>query len=327
MKDNKPLISIIIPTYNRANLISKTLDSVKQQTFKNWECIVVDDGSKDNTEELLESYITNDNRIRFIKRPNHLPKGANACRNYGFKISKGDYINWFDSDDIMHANKLEVQLQSLKSNPKSPYNICQSKWFDKENNKDLGLRSRTIDSKNRLEDYCLYNIVWLTTAPLWRKDFIHAHSLKFNEDLKQSQEYEFHIKALSISDDYAIVNEPLLTLIKHKDAISANIFEDVKIESNLTVKEYVTKIHVANFRNLGKLKWLEIITLYYKELLVHKKIKYAKKTIPLIFTTLKQVDISLIIKILFKTKILLAYLSFSLTGKGYTLVKPLTQQS
>ena len=97
---NNPLVSIIIPTYNRAHFIGETLESVIAQTYENWECIVVDDGSTDYTDELMEYYCKKDTRIQYHHRPDIKPRGANACRNYGFGVSKGEYINWFDSDDL-----------------------------------------------------------------------------------------------------------------------------------------------------------------------------------------------------------------------------------
>ena len=82
---NNPLVSIIIPTYNRAHFIGETLESVLAQTYHNWECIVIDDGSTDYTDELMEFYCEKDSRIQYYHRPSHKPKGANACRNYGFE--------------------------------------------------------------------------------------------------------------------------------------------------------------------------------------------------------------------------------------------------
>jgi glycosyltransferase involved in cell wall biosynthesis len=96
-----PLISIIIPTYNRAQVISKTLESIIAQTFTDWECIIVDDGSTDNTEEVIDNYIKKDSRFRYFKRPQDRIKGPNSCRNFGFELSKGSWINWFDSDDLL----------------------------------------------------------------------------------------------------------------------------------------------------------------------------------------------------------------------------------
>src|SRR5688572_29060991 len=100
-----PLISIIIPTYNRALMLEETLDSIIAQTYKNWECIVVDDGSTDATDKLMAEYIDRDSRFQYHHRPKDRLPGGNAARNYGFEISKGNFIQWFDSDDYMMANK------------------------------------------------------------------------------------------------------------------------------------------------------------------------------------------------------------------------------
>lgn len=90
------LVSIIIPTYNRAHLIGETLDSVLAQTYTNWECIIVDDGSSDNTDEVVGAYVKKDNRFKYYHRPDeHLP-GGNGARNFGFKMSQGEYVNWLD---------------------------------------------------------------------------------------------------------------------------------------------------------------------------------------------------------------------------------------
>ena len=76
--ENK-LISIIIPTYNRAHLIGETLNSLLAQTYKDWECIIVDDGSTDDTNNVVEEYVAQDNRFIFVYRPRDRRKGANAC--------------------------------------------------------------------------------------------------------------------------------------------------------------------------------------------------------------------------------------------------------
>jgi glycosyltransferase involved in cell wall biosynthesis len=90
------MVSVIIPVFNRAELISETLNSIIEQTYKNWEFIVIDDGSTDYTDELLKFYCEKDSRISFYHLPKDQPKGANACRNYGFEMSSGEYVKWFD---------------------------------------------------------------------------------------------------------------------------------------------------------------------------------------------------------------------------------------
>src|SRR5699024_7007376 len=108
MKKNKmsALISIIIPTFNRAHLIGETLDSIIAQTYQNWECIVVDDGSTDNTDEVLKAYCEKDPRFVFITKPKQLLPKPSASRNLGIKLSKANFINFLDSDDLMLAHKI-----------------------------------------------------------------------------------------------------------------------------------------------------------------------------------------------------------------------------
>lgn len=119
------IVSIIIPTYNRAHHIGETLDSIIAQTYRNWECIVVDDGSCDYTTELMEFYCEHDSRIQYHHRPKEKPKGANSCRNYGFELSKGKYIQWLDSDDLLSTKKIEFQVILLENNK---MHIATAKW-------------------------------------------------------------------------------------------------------------------------------------------------------------------------------------------------------
>ncbi|OBX21232.1 hypothetical protein A9996_07590 [Gelidibacter algens] len=121
-----PLISIIIPTYNRAYIISETLDSIIAQTYAYWECIVVDDGSDDNTSEVMKAYCECDNRIQYHKRPENIIKGASSCRNYGIKRSEGEYIQFLDSDDVLNKVKLEEQINVITKADK--FSIATCKW-------------------------------------------------------------------------------------------------------------------------------------------------------------------------------------------------------
>ena len=100
-----PLVSIVIPLYNRAELIAETLQSVLMQFYQNWECIVVDDGSTDNSFQVIKSLFEKDNRIKVYER-NREPKGASTCRNIGIEKSNGEYIIFLDSDDLLDSDSL-----------------------------------------------------------------------------------------------------------------------------------------------------------------------------------------------------------------------------
>jgi len=121
---NNPLVSIIIPTFNRAHLIGETLDSIMAQTYTNWECIIVDDGSTDGTDKVMAEYIAKDPRFQYHHRPKDRLPGGNAARNYGFEVSKGEYVNWFDSDDIMLPSKLKVKIKHFEKNKNLDVVFC-----------------------------------------------------------------------------------------------------------------------------------------------------------------------------------------------------------
>lgn len=108
------LVSVIIPTYNRCHFITETITSIQNQSHKTWEIIVVDDGSDDGTEKLMEEICMTDPRISYFKRPTNFPKGAAGCRNFGLNKSKGKYIQWLDDDDLISLEKFENQISALE---------------------------------------------------------------------------------------------------------------------------------------------------------------------------------------------------------------------
>jgi len=186
----QPLVSIIIPTYNRAHLIGETLDSVINQNYQNWECIAVDDGSIDHTDQLMGFYSCIDPRIKYYHRPPHLPKGANSCRNYGFTLSKGEYINFFDSDDLMEPDKLVKQINAFEGDVEIDFSLCEYSLHDyKMRLKHL----RPYDSDNLLINYITEKAFFNLQTTLFRRSSIKT---KFDETLFKAQELEFFLRFL-----------------------------------------------------------------------------------------------------------------------------------
>lgn len=116
-----PKVSIIIPCYNQARFLPDALASVLAQTLEDWECIVVDDGSTDNTREISLDFCTTDSRITYIEQNN---LGLSAARNSGLKAATGKYIQFLDSDDLITPNKLEEQLHVLENSQNKRLSIC-----------------------------------------------------------------------------------------------------------------------------------------------------------------------------------------------------------
>ena len=224
---SNPEISIIIPTFNRGELLGETLDSIITQTFKDWECIVVDDGSTDHTAELLEFYMERDLRFFYHRRPENRPKGANACRNFGFEICNGKYINWFDSDDLMHPEKLRIQLEALKTSSES-FSVCQNLIFEDSLENILGYRTEKIYSKSAFFDYLTMGMGFMTPSVLWKRKFLREMDKLFDEELQAAQEWEFHLRALDKNTDYLTEDEPLVYIRKNPQGITYNNSEDFR---------------------------------------------------------------------------------------------------
>ncbi|MFT5237208.1 MAG: teichuronic acid biosynthesis glycosyltransferase TuaG [Ulvibacter sp.] len=112
--EQNPLISIITPLYNAENFIAETIISIQNQTYSNWEVLIVDDCSTDLSSQVVEKLELTDSRIHFIR--NDVNKGASDCRNQGAGLAKGEYIAFLDADDLWHSEKLEKQLQFMQAN-------------------------------------------------------------------------------------------------------------------------------------------------------------------------------------------------------------------
>lgn len=111
---NKPLVSVIVPTYNRAYCLGATIDSVLAQTYSTLELLVIDDGSSDQTRELVENQYGHDPRVRYVYQTN---AGVSAARNHGFRLAQGDFVALIDSDDLWEPWKLELQVAAFDRLP------------------------------------------------------------------------------------------------------------------------------------------------------------------------------------------------------------------
>ena len=289
-KDPDSKVSIIIPSYNRAAFLGETLDSIRAQTYLNWECQVIDDGSTDHTAELLEFYMERDPRFFYHKRPETRLKGANACRNFGFEICNGEYVNWFDSDDLMHPGKLEKQINMLKSSD-GEFCVCQSSVFEQDLNEKMDLRFQDIKSEDFFYDYLIMKIGWLTQSPLWRKDFLDTLKYLFDEDLPAAQEWEFHLRILDKVNDYSILEETLVYLRKHECGITYNRKNDLREWGYFLarLKIYQNKELELGRREVDYLKGYLLNT--FKKMLV-KKNKYAFKAWKTFIIPEKRIDFS-----------------------------------
>lgn len=255
------MISIIIPTYNRSNLLGDTLESILAQTYIHWECLVVDDGSTDYTAELIEFYQNKDARIRYYRRPNEFHRGANSCRNLGLTLAKGEFINWFDSDDLMLEDFLEKHMKILNKE-KCSCSISNLKVFE-QNIEDayFFLDNKSTNGKI-LIDYITGKINLGVQCILWRKDFIF--NFKFDESLFRAQELDFHFRVMQDKRfEACFLNETLSFLRRHNNSLTANYnaFNINSISSELNVR--ISIIRYCTRLNLDREILRKVLDMYF----------------------------------------------------------------
>jgi len=129
-----PLISIIVPCYNQSLYMRETLDCLKNQTYQNWECVIVNDGSTDNTLEIAKEYVANDHRYILVNKANG---GLADARNAGIKASHGHYILPLDSDDLIEPSYTDKAIACLEQHPEIALVYCKAKFFDDINDEWL----------------------------------------------------------------------------------------------------------------------------------------------------------------------------------------------
>ncbi len=235
-------VSIIIPTYNRAHLIGKTLDSVLAQTYKNWECIVVDDRSTDDTEDVLLEYLNKDLRFSYYQRPCEKLKGANACRNIGLDNAVGEYIIFFDSDDLMTENHLEVKVDGIQTYD-CDYVITKTKYFNHTNdgiNKYYQFDKFPITPHN----YVVQKINWLTYDICLKTSI--AKSISFNENLQSGQEYNYFSKLVYISTKGKFINKVVTLRRFHKDSIRSKLNTKTKRAKSYSIANWYTYLEIKH---------------------------------------------------------------------------------
>ena len=218
---DQPLVSIIIPTHNRAHLIGETLDSICDQTYDNWECIIVDDGSSDNTDEVVDSDVQKDSRFRYFHRPEEHLSGGNGARNYGFEVSQGEYVNWFDSDDLMKERFLQSKVEFANEN-EIDFSISQTVNFT-DKNTYLKIKKYKLNSKNHISllNFINQHIYWMTPDFFVRRKIVKA--IDFSEKLKSGQETNFFIKFLTLNAKGRFLGEVLTLRRIHEDSIRKSI--------------------------------------------------------------------------------------------------------
>lgn len=233
-----PLVSIIVPCYNQAQYLPETLDSVLAQTYNNWECIIVNDGSPDNTEEIAKVYCDKDQRFKYIYKENG---GLSSARNAGLKLIKGSFVQFLDSDDMIDSQKFEKQITSFIQNKN--LNISITNYYSFDNN--LKIYHTTNIWNNKISSDIRHDILFR-----WDRDFsipIHCalfkteliKNIQFNEQLFSKEDWLFWIEITRDDPRVEYIDEELAFYRFHPESMSqnTNLMEINKIKAYFYIVE------------------------------------------------------------------------------------------
>jgi glycosyltransferase involved in cell wall biosynthesis len=241
------MVSIIIPVYNRDKHLSGCLNSILAQTSNNWEALIIDDGSTDDSLKIINSYCKKDTRLKSYKRTNE-HKGASSCRNIGIENAVGEYIIFLDSDDQLQPFCVQSRLNYLKENKELDFLVFPQIIYD-EKTKQSHLWNSFSDKSEHLARFLRSDGVWSIVGPIYKSSFIQNHKFKI---IDFWQDYELAIRILN--------EEPKYLCIETKP--------DVKI-----IKHNTTSISQTGFYSIEKLqKQTHYLISFYKKLNTHNRV-------------------------------------------------------
>jgi glycosyltransferase involved in cell wall biosynthesis len=272
IKNKSPQVSIVMPTYNRARLIARAINSILEQNYVNFEIIVIDDCSTDDTARVIAGF--NDSRIKYIYLSQH--KGAAFARNEGLKIAFGELIAFCDTDDLWVKDKLTKQVQVLLNAPEDIGLVYSAVW------KVSGRRKVLFPDKNLMRKrsgdvhkHLLFGN-FVTIHVLIRKQCLERVGM-FDEKLPRLQDWDLWLR-LSKKYKFFYLNEPLATVFKTADAISeqsACLAAGLEIIINKFLKEF------SAYPNLLAKYYYSLGRGFYKNGQKNKSQEYLEKALEL----------------------------------------------
>ena len=251
MKDNicknNELISVIIPSYNRAHIIAKSIESVLGQTYKNIELIVVDDGSSDNTEKELKKI--RDDRFKYVR----LEKNSGMCyaRNVGTKESKGEYIAIHDSDDIWDLEKLEKQYNLMKTTD-CDLSFCKMRRINMEG-KEQVVPNKDIEMGDGLYHQLLKGNFIASITIMMKREL--AYKVEFDPEVRRFTDWDFVLRVVKADYKISYLPEILATSYIQNDssAVTQNKYKSIEFIYKRYKNEIMPHpdVHAVFLYNLG----------------------------------------------------------------------------
>ena len=249
------LVSIIMPSYNTARFIKETVDSVLAQSYINWELIIVDDCSTDNTDDVVAQF-SGDSRIKYIK--NSKNSGAAESRNRALREAKGKWIAFLDSDDLWAPDKLEKQIAFMKDNG---YHFSYTAYTEIDENSEPN--GKTVTGPKHITKSGMYNYCWMGCLTVMYD--AEAVGLIQIESIRKNNDYAMWLKVCKKADCY-LLDETLAKYRKRSGSISNHGYTKL-------IKWHYRLYRIAEHKNPVSSAVLTVRNLFFGTL---KKIMYVK---------------------------------------------------
>ncbi len=280
-----PLVSIIVPCYNQSQYLTEALDSIYNQTFTNWECLIIDDGSTDNTAEVAKSFVDKDSRFVYFFKENG---GVSSTRNLGLENANGQYIQFLDCDDVLDVKKLELSIKELELNKNTQIVISNFRMFTD----DVKVSSPPFCVLNpeyfNLEGFLYeWNISFSLQMQCGFFDAVLFKNIRFPENLSAQEDWVVWISLFKTGCEAVFIDKPLAYYrINPNSRMSTLGIDDNRIKvlesfkSILTYDEYykftftlISRIYQSNEEVKKRLKEVRSSNGYQTGLMIKKILK------------------------------------------------------
>lgn len=234
---NKARVSIIIPVYNAAQCLKQCIESIVNQTYNNYEVIIVDDGSEDNTYAVMEEYSNFDSRIKAIYKEH---SGISCTRNSGLDLAKGDYVMFADADDCWESTMLE-KMVSLAENTNSDLVVC--KYYTDTKKCFIGNTSYEIEKASYYKELFIPqdNIAAFVWNRLYKYDIVQKNEIRFSENVMVCEDTLFNYEYAKVCNKIMCYNEALYCYQINTDSV---MFKKGFNKNKLTAE--IAYMHILN---------------------------------------------------------------------------------
>ena len=269
------LISIIVPIYNVENYLRMCLDSIQNQTYKNFECLLINDGSPDNSAEICREYAAKDSRFRYFEKENG---GVSSARNLGMKCANGDYITFVDPDDWLDPDYLEILYLKMMEYDADvaiatykKYSVSDRCYYFHVLDQDYYEKIYTGDELLAELPYresfdSTFNVSW---GKLFKRSLLY--SLVFNEQRVMGEDLEFNFKVFLRLNKCLYIHKPLYNFRRHDSSACARMLTDKDLVDDLEIRmERISYLLVRNIDPqiyIEKTKEFLRVRIQYKEAL------------------------------------------------------------